>query len=124
MPRRNPFYPPPDSLPPAEVRITELHVEPWPDGRRLRVHVTLTPFQNNPDLEAVILTPEDQEVGRVSIIENAEDRFVFTMHIRTPQVAKNYHLTLSILYQDIGIVDERTISFETQENSGENEPSP
>ncbi len=42
-------------LPPAEVRFTELRIEPWPDGRRLRVHVSLTPFQNKPDLEAMIL---------------------------------------------------------------------
>ena len=30
-------------LPPEEVRIRELTAEPWPDGRRVRVYVELTP---------------------------------------------------------------------------------
>ncbi len=115
MPRRNPLNPDPEALPPQQVRFLDLHVEPWPDGRRVRVHVSLTPFQQNPNLEAVILASDGHEVARASIIENADDRFVFTMHIRADPAAGIYSLAATIEYDDIGKVDERTVSFETSE---------
>ncbi len=96
MPRRNPFNPDPEALPPQQVRFLDLHVEPWPDGRRVRVHVTLTPFQQNPNLEAVISDADGHEVARASIIENADDRFVFTMHIRAASVGGAYNLAATI----------------------------
>jgi hypothetical protein len=121
MPRRNPFNPPPDSLPPPEVRFIELRVEPWPDGRKVRVHVSLTPFLKNPDLEMVITNQGGKEVSRVSIIENADDRFVFTMHLRISDESGIFTLSGTLLYQDIGKVDQRTISFEIQEDKSGND---
>ncbi|HEX7973527.1 MAG TPA: hypothetical protein VF498_03890 [Anaerolineales bacterium] len=40
--------PPEDALPPDQVRFIDLHVELWPDGRRVRVHAEITPFQQRP----------------------------------------------------------------------------
>ncbi len=111
--------PPADGLPPDKVRFTELRVEPWPDGRRLRVHVTLTPFQQKPNLEATIKDEAGHEVSYASIIETAEFRFVFTMHIRSQAVGGTYILTASLNYQDLGIIDEKSISFSTQESPNE-----
>ena len=109
-----------DSLPPAEVRFSELRVEPWPDGRRLRVHVTLTPFKEKPNLEASIKNEAGLEVSYASIIETAENRFVFTMHIRSQTIAGIYTLTASLNYPDLGTIDEKSISFSTQESPNEN----
>ncbi len=106
-------------LPPAEVRFTELRIEPWPDGRRLRVHVSLTPFQNKPDLEATILDEAGQEVSYASIIENAEQRFVFTMHIRAQTIRRTYRLVARVRYQDLGTVDEKSLTFDPLEKAGD-----
>ena len=38
-----------------EVRIIELRAEPWPeDGRRVRIHLEVTPFLERPNLEVPI----------------------------------------------------------------------
>ncbi len=108
---------PGERLPPAEVRFRELRVEPWPDGRRLKVHVSLTPFQQKPDLEATIFDEDGKEVSHASIIENAETRFVFTMHIRAQTVTGAYTLIAKVSYQDFGTVDEKTLTFESKENT-------
>jgi hypothetical protein len=108
-----------EALPPSEVRFTELRVEPWPDGRRVRVLITLTPFQQNPSLEAVLSDALHQPLSSTSIIETADDRLVFTMHLRPAVAGVPYHLTASILYPEIGMVDERSTSFEVQPAAGE-----
>jgi len=102
---------PDNSLPPAEVRFSELRVEPWPDGRRVRVHLTLTPFQLKPNLEAVLTDAEGHSIASTTVIETADTRMVFTMHIRTPQTAGQYQLSASISYPDLGVVDEQSTSF-------------
>ena len=71
-----------EPLPAADVRFVDLHVEPWPDGRRVRVHVTLTPFQERPNLLITVFAPSGEEVCSANIIESMEDRFVFTLHLR------------------------------------------
>jgi hypothetical protein len=108
-----------EGLPPAEVRFEELRVEPWPDGRRVKVHVSLTPFQQKPDLEATIFDEAGNEVSHASIIETAVMRFVFTMHIRTQEVAGTYTLSAKVSYQDLSTVDERILTFDLQENAGD-----
>jgi hypothetical protein len=112
MPIPHPPQPSPeDARPPAEVCITELRVEPWPDGRRVKVHVTLTPFEQNPSLDAVLSRADGTEVTRAAIIELADHRFVFTLHIRTAETDGDYQLTATVTYPEIGKVAEQSVSF-------------
>jgi len=116
MLNRNRFQQDPDARPPANVRFTELRVEPWPDGKRVRVHVSLTPFQQSPNLDAVISDAAGNEVAHSSIIEIADVRFVFTMHIRSQTASAQYSLVARLGYEDIGAVEERSITFEAEES--------
>ena len=118
MLQRNRFNQSPDARTPQDVRFTELRVEPWPDGRRVRVHVSLTPFQKNPNVEVVITDPAGNEVARASIIETADVRFVFTMHIRGTDVNGMYTLSANLNYEETGQVDARSILFETHGEIG------
>jgi len=111
MPHFNPLHPPEDGLPPAEVRITSLKVEPWPDGRRLRVLVNLTPFLERPSLNAAIQDAQGDEVSSAVIVETMDNQMVFTMHIRAEDARGNYTLTLSVTYPEIEEVDRRSIGF-------------
>jgi hypothetical protein len=107
------FSPPEDALPPPEVRFSELRVEQWPDGQRVRVHVGITPFQQRLDLEATIFDASGNEIANTLIIETLENRLVFTMHL--PPDASGQELTLKAVlsYRDIGTVDEGKVSFTT-----------
>jgi len=107
-----------DAKPPQEVRITELRVEPWPDGRRVRVHLTLTPFLQSPNLSALLMDTDGRELARADIIETADDRIVFTMHIRAPQAEGTYQLSVQINYAEIGLVDQQTTTFSVSPASG------
>lgn len=106
------YQPPEDGLAPKEVRITDLRAEPWPDNsRRVRVQLDLTPFLERPDIEVVLSEPENVQIGSISIIESIDAKMTFTMHIRSEPLKDTYYLKASVTYADIGIVDQKSISF-------------
>lgn len=114
MPRWNPLQPPEDGLPPNEVKITELRVEPWPeDARKVRVHLNLTPFLERPNIEVIIQDPKAQEVASIYIVESIDDRMTFTMHIRSETMEPGtYTLTASLQYPEPGSVFQEIVSFD------------
>ncbi len=118
FPNHYPF-PPDEALPPEKVRITELKVEPWEDGRRMRVQVEVTPFEKRPNLTAVITGLDGEEITSTSIVEVMDLKMVFTMHLRVPEVADKYRLTASISYEEEGVVAEQTITFVPTAGRGE-----
>jgi len=120
MPRWTPLQPPENALPPQEVRITHLTAEPWPDGRRVRVSIEMTPFLERPNVEVRLIDCEQQEVSSLSIIESIDDRMTFTMHIRRQQILNPYTLTASIEYPEIGAVHQQSASFEIDLNPPDN----
>ncbi len=85
-------------LPQEEVRIRELSAEPWPDRRRVRVTVELTPFQTRPNGEINITNEDDEEVASVSFIETIDPKMQFTMHLRTPEIPGEYSVNAFIFY--------------------------
>jgi hypothetical protein len=99
-------------LAPENVRFEDFHIEPWPDGFRLRIHLQITPFSQFPDIETVITDPLGNEVSRTSIIEMNENRLVFTMHIRSRQLAGPFTITSAIIYPELGAVDQRQVTYD------------
>lgn len=112
------YQPPEDGLPPQEVRIKGLLVEPWPeDGRRVRIQLDVTPFAERPNLEVVITDESGKEVSSINIIESIDARMTFTMHIRSNSIERQYTAKASIVYPEIGMVDEKSINFETHQTT-------
>lgn len=111
MPRFNPLHPIDGAAEPAQVRFTDLHVEPWADNSKVRVHMRLTPFVKPPNLHAVLTDAQSNEVASVSIIENIDFDLVFTLHIRPPTAQGPFTLVGRIEYEGTGQVDERTVQF-------------
>ena len=116
-----PYYKPPEgALPPGEVRFSELHIEPWPDGRRIRVHFTVTPFQVPPNLLVTVIDSQGIEIANVNIIEFAEEKMAFTLHLPSNEkISGKYLLTANINYLESGVVDEYGLEFETSETPPE-----
>jgi len=108
---------PEDGLPPQDIRFVELRVEPWPEGRRVRVHMQLTPFLERPNIRAVITNANAEEVASIDIIESMDARMTFTMHIRGDEIKGAYTLTASLNYPELGTVSQDRVVFETSESS-------
>ncbi|MCJ7703752.1 MAG: hypothetical protein MUO62_19410 [Anaerolineales bacterium] len=115
-------------LPPDEVRVLDLKIEPYPDGRRLRVLVELTPFQKNPHGDIVITNQNGEPVSTASFVEAITPRFEMTLHLRSIDAEGRYMATLTLFYSEEvedekrgdqvlvrpekHIVDEAVINFE------------
>lgn len=85
-------------LPPDEVRIKELRAEPWPDNRRVRIYLEITPFQKRPNGEIIVRNPAGVEVAQASIIETISPRMEITLHLRGELTDGNYSASASIYY--------------------------
>ena len=91
--------------------MTQLSAEPWPDGRRVRVGIVLTPFLERPNIEVVITDEEQQEAAAIHIIEIIDNRMSFTMHLRSKQTGGVFTLTASLNYPEHGAVHRDSITF-------------
>lgn len=85
-------------LPPAEMRIRDLHAEPSPDGKRVRVYVEVAPFQKRPNLDLTISNDQKEEVASVSVIETMVRKLEMTMHIRGSPSGGTYALAATLYY--------------------------
>jgi hypothetical protein len=87
-------------LPPGEVRIRDFRVEPYPDGKRVRVYLELTPFQVRPSGELFITDPLGNRVAVANIIETIDAKMELTMHLRTPDPQGTFTAWVIIFYTD------------------------
>ncbi len=101
-------------LPPAEMRFTELRVEPVLDDGplRTRVYVEVTAFQQRPYIEVTLNGANGEEIASASVIEPMSRKNVFTMHIRGPQQSGKFSLNARMYYPDGPEADTREIHFE------------
>lgn len=85
-------------VPPEDVRILELSAAPYPDGNRVRINLEMTPFQERPHLDMVILDPSGAESATASIIEPMAWKQEFTVHLRTEWQPGDYKLIMRLFY--------------------------
>jgi hypothetical protein len=71
-------------LPPAEVRIRLLDVEPRPDGKRVRVSLEVDPFQKRPSVDLTLFDAHGRELSSAFIIESMTRMMELVMHLRSP----------------------------------------
>ena len=86
--------------PKDEVQILRLAARPYPDGRRVRLDVSLTPFLERPNLEFEVFEPSGETVGAMSVIESMDHEFELTLHLRSPQPRGKHTLRLRLFYLD------------------------
>jgi hypothetical protein len=96
------FHDPADlPLPPNEVHIRQFAVQPYPDGRRVRVYLEVTPFQKKPSAEITLFNAHGDEIGNVSIIETIDPRMEMTMHLRGLVSDGQIKARADLFYQDL-----------------------
>ncbi len=92
-------------LPPEDVRIRELRAEPYPDGRRVRVYLTVDPFQRRPSAELEVVDSQGRRAAWANVIESQVRKMEMTLHLRSPQPG-SYTLKAVLLYSKIEKPDE------------------
>ena len=85
-------------LPPEEVKILELSATPYADAKRVRINLSMTPFQIRPHLDLVILDPNGKPVATTSIIEPMSWKQELTIHLRAEREDGNYKLIIRLFY--------------------------
>ena len=96
--------------PPAEIHLLDLRTNSDPDGKRLRVALDLTPFQQRLNLELDLKDSAGNEVASASIIEPVGWKLDLTLHIRkTGSINGKYTLSASLSYPKLGEIDRRTL---------------
>jgi hypothetical protein len=103
-----------ECLPPADTRLLDLRAEPYPDGKRLRVALDLTPSQQKPFLALTQTDSTGEVVATTSIIEPVTLRLELTLHIRKPSLIASgvYQLTVNLSFPDLGEIDRRDLTVE------------
>lgn len=87
-------------LPPDEVRIRQLLAEPMADGRRIKVHLELDPFQRRPSAELSIRAADGEERASTSIVESMTRKMEVTMHLRGAPPPGRYSLHVTLYYSE------------------------
>lgn len=87
-------------LPPGEVRIRSLSARAWPDGRRVRVDLEITPFLKRPNGEILVSDAQGNELANISIIETMNPKMEFTLHLRGSGHLGPYHVDATIFYNE------------------------
>ena len=83
-----------------QIQITGLTVTPYPDGRRLKVEIVLTPFApaDRPSLEIVAGRVGGPPLASVSVIESMHRTISLTMHLRGDADAGDYMVQANLYY--------------------------
>jgi hypothetical protein len=96
------FFHDPDDvpLPPGEVRIRAFTATPYPDGRRVKVYLEVSPFQKKPSGEITILAAGETVVATANIIETVTRRMELTMHLRLAEPGGSYTARAELYYDE------------------------
>ncbi len=90
----------PDARPPHEVRITSISARPYGDGRRILLHLQLTPFEERPSIHVEATAPSGRVAGSLSIIESDSPEMELTLHLHGEVEPGPHHIQAFLQYGD------------------------
>jgi hypothetical protein len=93
-------------LPPEDVRILQLRADPWPDGRRVRVLIEITPFQKRPSGELNVIDAQGNEVANLTFIETINPKMELTLHLRFPNPQGRFSVNAKLFYNQTDLEGE------------------
>ena len=103
-------------LPPREVRITEVEARPAPDGRRVALLITLTPFLEYPNLEVVLYRPDGEEERSLTVVGTMDRRLVLTLHVKQP-LPGEYRARVDLIHEG-DVLQTKQVMFSLPEPIG------
>lgn len=117
-----PLYDDPEDVPTPvareAMRFDAISVQPYGDGRRVKLQFKFPPFLDRPNVDAWVTDADGQVVATLSLIEAMDQEFEFTLHLRSPAPRGAHVLHLALYYlvsderlDDRQIVDQREVPF-------------
>ena len=100
-----------DPRPPDEVRIEELQAAPYPDGRRVKLKLVVTPFIERPNLDVEVFNSAGESVATVDILETMTTAVELTVHLRSPRPEGEHTLRARLYYEEMPDQDTREVVF-------------
>jgi hypothetical protein len=88
-------------LPPDEVCIRALRVDPLPNGRLVRVYLNVDPFQKRPNVDLTISDNKGREVVSTCVIESVDRNIEISMHVPGAVPESEYSLKAILFYAEI-----------------------
>ena len=89
-------------LPRDEVRLVRVAAAPYPDRRRVKVEVEVTPFRERPNLEIAIQDHRGRVAASSSVISLMQFKAEFNLHLRgTEDPAGEYLVRVLLYYEDV-----------------------
>ncbi len=81
MDHDNLIYPSLTPPPQDDLKILTLDADPYPDGRRVRVKLVLSPFLQGPNAEINLSNQDDELLASINIVNIFIPENEFTLHI-------------------------------------------
>jgi len=92
----NPTLTPP---PQDDIKILALDAEPYPDGRRVRVKLVLSPFLKGPNAEINLSNHDDELLASIDIVNIFIPENEFTLHIpENKSIPGSYTVNVEVFY--------------------------
>ena len=88
-------------LPPEEVRLLKVQVEPQPNSNRVKVSLELTPFQKRPSVDVTIIDATGKAAAHSSILDTMLRKLEFTMHLRQAEPGSECSIECVVFYQNL-----------------------
>ncbi len=109
----NLFFTKPDEvpLPPNEVRILNVTPDPYPEGRRVRIFMELTPFLLKPHGNIFIYNKSGDLVAEASFIEAVSPNFEMVLHLRALDPDGEYRVSITLYYMEE--IEDKVINDQT-----------
>jgi hypothetical protein len=81
-----------------DVRINQLGLYIYPEGRRLAVGFDITPFIERPSVQVELYNSRGEPAGSLTVIESLDSSFTLTMHLRDRSPTEQYRLEAELYY--------------------------
>jgi hypothetical protein len=112
------FFDQPDLVPKPreEVQIEHVNLLPYPDNRRVKVEIKITPFipSDKPDLAIAVRQPDGTEIASTHVVQTMQSAITLTIHLRrNPEVNLPYTFQFDLLFEE-GVVHhslQQTLTF-------------
>lgn len=102
-----------------DVRIKQIGLFVYDDGRRVNFGLELTPFLERPSIQVAISNGAGIPAGALTVIESMTTNFSLIIHLRDAQINDPYQLTAVVYYlnreNDKHNVDQQTVNFNAAE---------
>jgi hypothetical protein len=95
---------------PHEVEIVQVLARPLPDGRRVTIQVTLTPFIENPSFDITLLRPDGATERTLSVVSTMDRVNTLTLHLGRPEHPPEYIARVELLHAGV-VLQTRDVRF-------------